>query len=171
MPKLLIIDAFKLSIYKKNYVLLQSKIFSLKIWKCKILDKYHVWRRPHRETSQRENVNIHKLFNSCEPKWRDIISVCPFCLQTHCTAHRATNVHFPLSNLSHIVRQERKTCGSLNFQQHLTLFGLGGHIVPLFHVFAYIRENMHRSALKKKTWLFSVMSLKGQYTFCPLRTG
>ena len=46
MPKLLIFDAFTLLIREKNvenYALLQCKIFSLKIWQCKILDKYHVW--------------------------------------------------------------------------------------------------------------------------------
>ena len=46
MPKLLIFNAFTLLIRKKNvanYALLQCKTFSLKIWLCKILDKYHVW--------------------------------------------------------------------------------------------------------------------------------
>ena len=45
MPKLLIFDAFTLLIREKNvaiYALLRCKIFSLKIWECKILDKYHV---------------------------------------------------------------------------------------------------------------------------------
>ena len=46
MPKLSIFDAFTLSICEKktvaNYALLQCKTFSLKIWLCKILDKYHV---------------------------------------------------------------------------------------------------------------------------------
>ena len=39
-------DAFTLSIREKNvanYALLQCKTFSLKIWLCKIFDKYHVW--------------------------------------------------------------------------------------------------------------------------------
>ena len=46
MPKLLIFDAFTLLICKKNvaiYALLRCKIFSLKIWLCKIFDKFHVW--------------------------------------------------------------------------------------------------------------------------------
>ena len=45
MPKLLIFDAFTLLIREKNvaiYALLRCKIFSLKIWVCKILDKFHV---------------------------------------------------------------------------------------------------------------------------------
>ena len=47
MPKLLIFDAFTLLICEKNvaiYALLRCKIFSLKIWVCKILDKFHVCR-------------------------------------------------------------------------------------------------------------------------------
>ena len=46
MPKLLIFDAFTLLIRKKNvanYALLRCKTFSLRIWLCKIFDKYHVW--------------------------------------------------------------------------------------------------------------------------------
>ena len=46
MPKLLIFDAFTLLIPEKtvaNYALLQCKTFSLKIWLCKIFEKYHVW--------------------------------------------------------------------------------------------------------------------------------
>ena len=46
MPKLLIFDAFMLLIHKKNvanYTLLRCKTLSLKIWLCKIFDKYHVW--------------------------------------------------------------------------------------------------------------------------------
>ena len=46
MPKLLIFDAFTLLIREKtvaNYALLRCKTFSLKIWLCKILDKYHVY--------------------------------------------------------------------------------------------------------------------------------
>ena len=45
MPKLLIIDAFSLLICEKNvanYSLLWCKTFSLKIWVCKIFDKFHV---------------------------------------------------------------------------------------------------------------------------------
>ena len=45
MPKLLIFDAFTLLIREKNvaiYALLRCKIFSLKIWLCKIFDKFHV---------------------------------------------------------------------------------------------------------------------------------
>jgi len=45
MPKLLIFDAFTLLIREKNvaiYALLRCKIFSLKIWVCKILDKFHL---------------------------------------------------------------------------------------------------------------------------------
>ena len=46
MPKLLILDAFTLSICVKNvanYALIRCKIFSLKIRRCQILDKYHIW--------------------------------------------------------------------------------------------------------------------------------
>ena len=46
MPKLLIFDAFMLLIPEKtvaNYALLRCKTFSLKIWVCKIFDKFHVW--------------------------------------------------------------------------------------------------------------------------------
>ena len=49
MPKLLIFDAFTLLICKKNvaiYALLRCKIFSLKIWLCKIFDKFHVCHIP-----------------------------------------------------------------------------------------------------------------------------
>ena len=48
MPKLLIFDAFTLLIRKKNvanYAFLRCKTFSLKIWLCKIFDKYHVCSR------------------------------------------------------------------------------------------------------------------------------
>ena len=46
MPKLFIFDAFTLLICEKtvaNYALLRCKTFSLKIWVCKIFDKFHVW--------------------------------------------------------------------------------------------------------------------------------
>ena len=45
MPKLFIFDAFTLLICEKtvaNYALLRCKTFSLKIWMCKIFDKFHV---------------------------------------------------------------------------------------------------------------------------------
>ena len=45
MPKLLIFDAFTLLIREKtvsNNALLRCKTFSLKIWVCKIFDKFHV---------------------------------------------------------------------------------------------------------------------------------
>ena len=45
MPKLLIFDAFTLLIPEKtvaNYALLRCNTFSLKIWVCKIFDKFHV---------------------------------------------------------------------------------------------------------------------------------
>ena len=48
MPKLLIFDAFTLLICEKNvvnYSLLRCKTFSLKIWVCKIFDKFHVWQQ------------------------------------------------------------------------------------------------------------------------------
>ena len=48
MPKLFIFDAFTLLIREKtvaNYALLLCKTFSLKIWVCKIFDKFHVCRR------------------------------------------------------------------------------------------------------------------------------
>ena len=69
MPKLLIIDALKLSIRKKKYALLRCKIFSLKIWKCKNLDKYHVFVEDFIVKPLKvKNDNTHKLFDSCEPK-------------------------------------------------------------------------------------------------------
>ena len=46
MPKWLIIDAFTLLVCGKNvanHALLRCKTCSLKIWLCKIFDKYHVW--------------------------------------------------------------------------------------------------------------------------------
>ena len=46
IPKWLIFDAFTPLICEKkvaNYALLQCKKFSLKIWLCKIFDKFHVW--------------------------------------------------------------------------------------------------------------------------------
>ena len=46
MPKLFIFDAFTLLICEKtvtNYALLRCKTFSLKIWLCKIFDKFRVW--------------------------------------------------------------------------------------------------------------------------------
>ena len=45
MPKFLLFDAFMLLILKKNvanYALLLCETYSLKIWLCKILDKYHM---------------------------------------------------------------------------------------------------------------------------------
>ena len=51
MPKLLIFDAFTLLIPEKtvaNYALLRCKTFNLKIWVCKIFDKFHVWFRSGR---------------------------------------------------------------------------------------------------------------------------
>ena len=50
MPKLLVFDAFALVIRERtvaNYALLRCKTFSLKIWLCKIFDKYHVWEALH----------------------------------------------------------------------------------------------------------------------------
>ena len=49
MPKLLIFDAFTLLIPEKtvaSYAFLRCKTFSLKIWVCKIFDKFHVWASP-----------------------------------------------------------------------------------------------------------------------------
>ena len=46
MPKLLIFNAVTLLICEKkvaNYALLRCKTFSLKILRCKFLDRYHVW--------------------------------------------------------------------------------------------------------------------------------
>ena len=53
MPKLLIFDAFTLLIREKtvaNYALLRCKTFSLKIWVCKIFDKFHVCRQARLNT-------------------------------------------------------------------------------------------------------------------------
>ena len=50
MPNLLIFDAFMLLICEKNvanYAHLQCKTFSLIIWLCKVLDKYHVCLEQH----------------------------------------------------------------------------------------------------------------------------
>ena len=60
MPKLLIFDAFMLLIREKNvanYALLRCKNFSLKIWLCKIFDKYHVWVR-----IQYKYLNVYQLY-------------------------------------------------------------------------------------------------------------
>ena len=49
MPNFFIFDAFTLLIREKtvaNYALLRCKTFSLKIWVCKIFDKFHVWASP-----------------------------------------------------------------------------------------------------------------------------
>ena len=48
---LFIFDAFTLLICKKNvaiYALLRCKIFSLKIWLCKIFDKFHVCKQTNK---------------------------------------------------------------------------------------------------------------------------
>ena len=55
MPKLLIFDAFTLLIREKtvaNYALLRCKTFSLKIWVCKIFDKFHVCLETLAETAR-----------------------------------------------------------------------------------------------------------------------
>ena len=67
MPKLLKFDTFTLLIRKKNvaiHVLLRCKIFSLKIWLCKIFDKFHVWIGDHgvslvnmEKMEKMENIN------------------------------------------------------------------------------------------------------------------
>ena len=57
MPKLLIFDAFTLLIREKtvaNYALLRCKTFSLKIWVCKIFDKFHVYHMGPEDTSNRK---------------------------------------------------------------------------------------------------------------------
>ena len=51
MTKLLIFDAFTLLIREKNvanYALLRCKTFSLKIWLCKIFDKFHVCKQTNK---------------------------------------------------------------------------------------------------------------------------
>ena len=71
MPKLLIFDAFTLLICKKNvaiYALLRCKIFSLKIWVCKIFDKFHVCLNRARIV---EYWLQAFLKNSCVPTWRE----------------------------------------------------------------------------------------------------
>ena len=85
MPKLLIFDAFTLLIREKNvaiYALLRCKIFSLKIWVCKILDKFHVCNIPlknyvfhFRALSQQLQIDlVSKLTNYSESaKWILII--------------------------------------------------------------------------------------------------
>ena len=62
MPKLLIFDAFMLLIPEKtvaNYALLRCKTFSLKIWVCKIFDKFHVWGGGGERNTY--NLNLLKL--------------------------------------------------------------------------------------------------------------
>ena len=64
--KLMIFDAFMLLIRKKNvanYALLRCKTFSLKIWLCKILDKYHVCLDASRRI-MRPHQNICCLFQT-----------------------------------------------------------------------------------------------------------
>ena len=67
MTKLLIFDAFTLLIGEKNvanYALLQCKTFSLKIWLCKIFDKFHVCVRTHTQTRTKPAAPpMNKLFN------------------------------------------------------------------------------------------------------------
>ena len=58
MTKLFIFDAFTLLIWKKNvaiYALLRCQIFSLKIWLCKIFDKFHVWY----QTFMHNNIRVY----------------------------------------------------------------------------------------------------------------
>ena len=44
MPKLFILDALSICVKNvANYALIRCKIFSLKIRRCQILDKYHIW--------------------------------------------------------------------------------------------------------------------------------
>ena len=60
MPKLLIFAAFTLLICEKNvanYVLLRCKTCSLKIWPCKILEKYHVC-CCHEDHNDNNNGNV-----------------------------------------------------------------------------------------------------------------
>jgi len=75
MAKLLIFDAFMLLICEKNvenYALLRCKTFSLKIWLCKILDKYHVWT----QIVLIKDINVfaadlRSMLKSCiEAQWR-----------------------------------------------------------------------------------------------------
>ena len=72
MPKLLIFDAFTLLIPKKtvaNYALLQCKTFSLKIWVCKIFDKFHA-----------RNVVFHDQILGCWNKLKNMVACLPnFC--------------------------------------------------------------------------------------------
>ena len=66
MPKSLIFDAFTLLIREKNvtnYAFLRCKTFSLKIWLCKILDKYHVCLDASRRI-MRPHQNICCLFQT-----------------------------------------------------------------------------------------------------------
>ena len=62
MNKLLIFDAFTLLIRERNvanYALLRCKTLSLKIWLCRIFDKYHVWGAPQSTTSIRLTMPDH----------------------------------------------------------------------------------------------------------------
>ena len=70
MPKLLIFDAFTLLICEKNvaiYALLRCKIFSLKIWLCKILDKFHVCKLLSCFISSRKLRCQHSTLSSVVP--------------------------------------------------------------------------------------------------------
>ena len=69
MPKLLIFDAFTLLIPEKtvaNYALLRCKTFSLKIWVCKIFDKFHVC--PCRPQSRQTPIHMYLM-------WSDMMKV------------------------------------------------------------------------------------------------
>ena len=76
MPKLFIFDAFTLLIREKtvaNYALLRCKTFSLKIWLCKIFDKYHVWLGSF---AFYNNNNLSKSFPPILPNFPESFSFC-----------------------------------------------------------------------------------------------
>ena len=73
MPKWLIFDAYTLLICEKNvanYALLWCKTFSLKIWLCKILDKYHVWRQEVKRKPGCSKVNYQQHKDSNKGIWK-----------------------------------------------------------------------------------------------------
>ena len=71
MTKLLIFDAFTLLICEKkfaNYALLRCKTCSLKIWVCKIFDKFHVcsFEEEKNTEGQLASANSSGAFIRCE---------------------------------------------------------------------------------------------------------
>ena len=70
MPNLLIFDAFTLLMENSaNYALLRCKTFSLKIWRCKIFDKYHVCPEAFFPST------VHWLWEGKRKKWQQCVLI------------------------------------------------------------------------------------------------